>query len=215
MNTSFSVGDDRRNVERNRELFLASHGIGPADLASPQQVHGNVVRRVSEPGSYPDCDALVTNAPGVFLTVSHADCVPILLYNPVAVAVAGVHAGWKGTDAGIAAVALHTMEEEFGAPPSGTLAYLGPAAGPCCYQVGEDVAARFDREFVRAVGGKYYLDLKQANLQQLCSAGVFPRNVEVSPHCTICRPDLFHSYRRDGDHSGRMMAVIGLKPPMS
>jgi YfiH family protein len=215
MNTSFSVGDDSQNVERNRELFLGSHGIGLAELASPQQVHGNRVRRVTEPGIYAECDGLVSNTPGLFLTVSHADCVPILLYDPGARAVAGVHAGWKGTGAEIALVALRAMEEEFGSSAGDTLAYLGPAAGACCYQVGRNVVSRFDGRFVRNAEEKFYLDLKHANLDQLCAAGVSAKNVEVSPHCTICRPELFHSYRRDRMGSGRMMAVIGIRPHSS
>jgi len=211
MNTSYSVGDEEGNVEKNRELFLGGHGVGLAELASPQQVHSNKVRRVTEPGVYPDCDALITNSQRVFLTVSHADCVPILLYNPAARAVAGVHAGWKGTASEIALVALRAMEEEFGSSPADTLAFLGPAAGACCYQVGEDVASRFDKRFVRVAKERLYLDLKRVNLDQLCGARVSIQKTEVSPYCTICRPDLFHSYRRDRDKSGRMMAVIGLK----
>jgi len=211
MNTSFSVGDDRSNVVKNRELFLGGHGIRLTELASPEQVHGNRVRCVTEPGSYPVCDALMTDTPRVFLSISFADCVPILLYDPAARAVAGVHAGWKGTASGIALVALRAMEQEYGSSPGNTLVFLGPAAGACCYQVGEDVTSHFDKRCVRMTKGKSYVDLKRANLDQLCSAGVRLEKIEVSPHCTICRPDLFHSYRRDRDKSGRMMAVIGLR----
>ncbi|MGB5873145.1 MAG: peptidoglycan editing factor PgeF [Bacteroidota bacterium] len=215
MNTSYSVGDEKENVEKNRELLVGGHGIGLAELASPQQVHSSTVRRVTEPGVYPECDALITDTPRVFLTVSHADCVPILLYSPAARAVAGIHAGWKGTASEIALVALRAMEEEFGSSPGDTLAFLGPAAGVCCYQVGEDVASRFDKRFVRGAKGTLYVDLKRSNLDQLCGAGVSVQKIEVSPYCTICRPDLFHSYRRDRDKSGRMMAVIGLKSRLS
>jgi len=122
-----------------------------------------------------------------------------------------VHAGWKGTLANIAGSAVQAMADEFGSVSSDILVFLGPAAGACCYAVGEDVASGFDEEFVRSAKGGLFVDLKRANLDQLFNAGVLLPNTEISPSCTICRRDLYHSHRRDREKSGRMMAFIGLK----
>ena len=102
------------------------------------------------------------------------------------------------------------MLQEFGSKPDELYAFIGPSAGQCCYEVGEDVAQRFDAEFVSRRNGKFYLDIKKANEEQLRNAGVPGTNIEVHEDCTICRTELYHSYRRDGDKSGRMMAIIGL-----
>lgn len=210
MNLSFRVGDAEENVRRNREIFFGSLGILPSELALPGQVHGAIVHRIDSPGNFLDCDALLTNAPRVFLCITVADCVPILLYDPTSKAIAAVHAGWRGTASGILARALERMSVEFSASPSRILAYLGPAASACCYVVGDEVASRFDPRFVSRTDAGPLVDLKGTNLQELLDAGVPQRQIEISPSCTISESALFHSFRRDGDRSGRMMAVIGL-----
>jgi hypothetical protein len=210
MNLSFRVGDCEKNVQRNREIFFGSLGIRTTDLAIPGQVHSTKVLRVDAPGSYPECDALITAARGVFLCVSVADCVPILLCDPAIPAIAAVHAGWRGTAGRIAEGAIHAMEREFTADPRRLRAYLGPAASSCCYVVGEDVASRFAEQFVRRDEAAAIVDLKRANLQQLLDQGVPACQAEISPFCTISDSGQFHSFRRDGAKSGRMIAVIGL-----
>lgn len=210
MNLSFRVGDRQENVRRNREIFFGSLGIGTAELAIPGQVHGTRVLRAVDPGTYPECDALVTVAARVFLCVSVADCVPVLLCDPDVPAVAAVHAGWRGTVGRILEGTVRKMEDDFGAEPRRFRAYIGPSASTCCYTVGEDVALRFDRRFVRRSGGRFIVDLKRANYQQLLDAGVSVRRIEVSRACTISDARRFHSFRRDGKRSGRMIAVIGL-----
>lgn len=210
MNLSLHVGDREENVRRNREIFFGSLGVGVHELAIPGQVHGTTVIRVSTPGSYAECDALSTGASRVFLCVSVADCVPILLCDPAVPAVAAVHAGWRGTVGRILESAVRNMERELGAEPMRLRAYLGPAASWCCYEAGEEVVGRFDPRFVRREGGRAFVDLKQANAGQLLGIGVPPEQIEVSPYCTISDMTRFHSFRRDGGRSGRMIAVIGL-----
>jgi hypothetical protein len=210
MNLSFRVGDRDENVRQNRELFFGSLGVRTADLAIPGQVHGTTVLRVDAPGSYPESDALSTAASGVFLCVSVADCVPILLCDPAIPAIAAVHAGWRGTVGRIVAGAVRAMEREYAADPCRLRAYLGPAASSCCYVVGKDVASRFEDRFTRRDGAGIHVDLKEANYQQLLDAGVPAGQVETSLSCTICEPRQFHSFRRDGEQSGRMIAVIGM-----
>ena len=211
MNLSFNVGDARGHVEENRRRFFGALAVSPQELAVPGQVHGTGILRISSPGAYPSTDALLTDRRRVFLCVTIADCVPVLIHATDANAVMAVHAGWRGTASHIAREAAATMMREWGCDPVKMRVYIGPAASSCCYDVGDDVAAKFGEKFLRRESGKTYLDLKAANVAQLTELGVDPRNVEVSPHCTISEPLLFHSYRRDRQSSGRMMAVIGLQ----
>ncbi|HEX7572740.1 MAG TPA: peptidoglycan editing factor PgeF [Bacteroidota bacterium] len=209
MNLSFMVGDDPVNVRKNREIFFGALGIPPGQVAIPGQVHGTTVRRVGEPGDYPETDALITSERGLFLCISVADCVPILLFDPLHNAVGAVHAGWRGTASAIVVAAVEAMHAEFGTLPTGLIASIGPSASACCYKVGADVASRFPSSFVREERGESFVDLKGVNRGQLLDGGLQPGNVELSPYCTISDSSLFHSYRRDGAKSGRMMGVIG------
>jgi polyphenol oxidase len=136
--------------------------------------------------------------------------VPVFLFDPRHNAVAAIHAGWRGTVAHIAGLAVQMMNAEFGTTAADLLAYIGPSASVCCYAVGDDVSTKFDDRFVECRDGRMYVDLKSANRQHLTDAGIPVTRIEVSPHCTISEPDLFHSFRRDGQKSGRMMGVIGL-----
>lgn len=210
MNLSFKVGDTPGNVSMNRLMFFGGLGIPPDRLAIPGQVHGNIVRFAKSPGNYPETDGLVSGEPGVFLCVATADCVPILLFDPVRGAVGAVHAGWRGTAAGIAAAAVRMMEREFGTAAHNVHACIGPAAGDCCYSVGDDLESNFPAECVSRRNGRLYVDLKGANRRILLGAGLIAARVETSPFCTISDSTLFHSHRRDGGRSGRMMSVIGL-----
>ncbi len=210
MNLSFSVGDRSEDVTENRRRFFGGLGIEPEELAIPRQVHSAEFRRVDSPGSYPGCDALMTDRRRVFLCVTIADCLPVLLYAPEANAVAAIHAGWRGTAAGIVSAVVPAMAKEFGFRPETLSAYVGPGASACCYVVGEDVAQRFSPSFVKRDGQGLIVDLKAANVAQLQAAGVLPENIEVSPLCTVSDAANFHSFRRDGASSGRMMAVIGI-----
>lgn len=210
LNLSYSVGDDSANVTKNREIFFGSLSIGTGELAIPRQVHGATVMQVHSPGIYDSLDGLFTDRRRLFLCVTVADCVPLLLHAPDIPAVAAVHAGWKGTVARIAAQTVSEMVEELSCDPSLMHAYIGPAASVCCYQVGEEVAKQFDERFVRRTNISRFVDLKAANYDQLCEAGIPPEHIEVSPACTIEESSLFHSFRRDGKQSGRMMGVIGL-----
>jgi hypothetical protein len=209
MNLSYNVGDATDRVDANRLHFFGACGIEQRELAVPRQIHSATVRIVDTPGVYPDCDALVSNVPRVFLCVTVADCVPILLVDPVTSVAAAVHAGWRGTAAGIVRTAVTVMKDRFASQPSHLLAFLGPAAGDCCYSVGADVAARFDDRHVVQRGELMCVDLKGANRSQLLEMGISPEQIEVHPSCTITQKDTFHSYRREKEHSGRMMAVVG------
>ncbi len=212
MNLSFHAGDRDENVEQNRRLFFGEMNIPPENVAFTRQVHGDNVHEARSAGTYEACDALVTNGPGVFLTVSVADCLPVLLFDRVTKSVGAVHAGWRGSRSAIVARSVEMMRRRFHASPETMLAYIGPAAGVCCYEVGEEVAAAFGSTYVqRTKGRKPHLDLKLVNRTLLIEAGLLAANIEVSDACTICQAGLFHSFRRDGQRSGRMLGVIGIR----
>ncbi|MBI4548735.1 MAG: peptidoglycan editing factor PgeF [Ignavibacteriae bacterium] len=212
MNLSFHVGDHQENVRRNREFFLGKLNIKVDQLANPQQVHGDTVRRVRKPGIYESCDALISNTHEVYLVVSIADCLPIFLFDPETKSIAAVHAGWRGSELRILSKVIEAMKNEFGTKAQNLIAYIGPAAGVCCYEVGQEVARLFSKKYLnQTTMNKIHLDLKLMNKDLLREFDIPESHIEVSEECTICNSIMFHSYRRDGQRSGRMMALIGLR----
>jgi len=209
LNTGYTVGDSEENVRANRKLFFTAAGMDGKPLATAGQVHGAVVARAEGPGHYDRCDALITSVPGLFLGISVADCLPIVLIDPRRRAVGIVHSGWKGSGGKIVLRALEAMHECFGTRAADVHAYIGPSAGGCCYEVGEDVASIFPEDILLGGGGHLRLNLGAFNHAVLLRAGVPGGQVRLSGHCTIHEADLFHSHRRDGSRSGRMMAVVG------
>jgi polyphenol oxidase len=207
MNMSYKVGDDPVNVEKNRKRFYSRFGISENNLAVPLQCHSNNVLRIDSPGEYSDCDALITNAKLLALAVTVADCVPILLFDPMTKIIGAVHAGWRGTGEKIVQRTIEKMKAEYHTDPAHIHVFIGPSAGVCCYEVGGEVAVMFIDKTV-PYKKKMFLDLKKENMDQLVQLGVFERNIEVSTSCTICEKELFHSFRRDGKKAGRMMAFI-------
>ena len=171
-------------------------------------VHGADVARVNwAPGLIEDVDALITDRPGIGLFTTHADCFPIVLWDPVNRAAGLAHAGWRGTQAGVAVVALQAMQHEFGTQPGDVRAGIGPGICGRCYQVGAEVASQFERRFVLPDdGGKFLLDLAAANRSQLEAVGV--KAVYDIAMCTK-ESYLFPSHRRhpDGARFGAIVAV--------
>jgi len=218
LNLSYAVGDARAAVDRNRRLAAAAVEAEPGRLVEAQQVHGAaaaVVDRGDAGRTVPGADALLTASPDVWLAVHTADCVPLLLLDPIRPAVAAVHAGWRGVAAGMVPSAVARLHAAFGADPARCLAAVGPAIGGCCYEVDRPVAeamrsAPWWPEAARAASpGKWHLDLRAAVRAQLTAAGLRPERIEVTPGCTRCQPDVFFSYRRERA-TGRMAACIRL-----
>jgi YfiH family protein len=176
-------------------------------------VHGNNVFVANAPVITEGYDALITNKPNVFLAVSIADCTPVLIYDTKNKAVAGIHAGWKGTVAEIVKHALQKMQAEYGTVGADCKAYIGACISYIHFEVGEEVAQHFETAFKRfdEQKQKWFVDLKATNKQQLLDFGVPAENIEVSAYCTVKDEALFFSHRRDKGLSGRMMVVIGMK----
>lgn len=191
--------------------------FGLNDVVHMRQVHGDKVEVVSDARTgTPTCDGLITHQLGIGLIVQTADCVPILMWDAKQNVVAAVHAGWRGTLAGVAGQALAALQSRFASRPEFVHTAMGPAIGPCCYEVGEEVTRAFEARFPDAErwfstglrGGKH-LDLVAANRSILVDSGVPAHQVYAAALCTSCRTDMFYSYRKEGRSVGRLLAIVG------
>lgn len=223
MNLGYHRGDDPENVEKNYEILAKAIGFSTQRMVLSNQIHSDIVRTVGaedarglDHRAYPECDALITNTPGVALVVFTADCTPILLYDPVTGAVGAVHAGWRGTAAGIAGKAVEKMQKEFGCHPENIRAAIGPNIARCCFETDAEVPAAMEKlladaakDCIESRGNKFYVNLKEINARVLRRAGV--EQIEVSDACTMCRPDRFWSHRVTGGNRGSQGAVIVCK----
>ncbi len=184
---------------------LASDWPPGPGYANLRQIHSDIVFPVRSGacGVLGDGDALVTAEPGVWIGIRTADCAPVILADPVRRAVAVVHAGWRGAAKGIVLRALEQMRAEVGTGPADVFAAIGPAIGPCCFEVGDEVSRLFGRE------GRTNIDLADALRAQLEEAGVAA--VTVAGECTRCAPDRYHSFRRDREAAGRMITAAYIR----
>ena len=223
LNLAIKLDETDENVTKNFELLGDVLGFGISDLVLTRQTHSDIVRVVNRGDcsgcfhrNYPESDALVTNDPGVTLTVFTADCTPILFHDPVTGAVGAAHAGWRGTASAIAVKVVQAMEREFGCKAENIRVAIGPNVGYCHFETDADVPdamiAAFGDEvkaFIRKAEAKYYVNLKEINALILRRAGV--RHIEISEDCTMCRPDRYWSHRITGNERGSQGAVIVCK----
>jgi YfiH family protein len=227
LNLGLATGDDPLHVEENLRLFLQAAGIPAAILPTVVQVHGDRVVHGWPAGNGVDlrdaveapplegvieADAVVA-IPGAAAGVRTADCVPVLLYDPGSGVAAAVHAGWRGTAARLAAKTVQRLVDDYGAEPAELVAAIGPAIGPCCYEVGADVAGRFRDDGSLSAGlvassPSPRLNLRESNRALLLATGLREEHIELVGGCTACDPDLYFSHRRDAGRTGRHLAVI-------
>ena len=214
--------DPERIAENYRRLYEAVGVTGPAVFT--HQVHGDTVLPVMESDRHElftdvpyAADGLITKEPGLPLIAFSADCIPILLHDPVQNAVAAVHAGWRGTAFGIAEKAVRKMTACFGSRPADVRAAIGPGIGPCCFETGPEVPAALYQalgqdaeEVIRPAGEKAFADLKKANLLFLLRAGLLPEQVDLCPVCTRCSHALYWSHRQTLGERGVQGAIISL-----
>ncbi len=174
-------------------------------FATAKQIHSDRVLLVNAPGLQGDGDALISNTPGIHLSIRTADCLPILIADPRNRAVAAVHAGWRGVVSEIAPKAVKAMHDQFGSDPSELVVAIGSGIGKCCFEVGPEVAEQFQ------LSGRTKVDLLETTCRQLGRNGVRSSQISATPLCSCCNPELFESYRRDRESAGRMVAMIGLE----
>jgi YfiH family protein len=210
LNVSYSVGDAEPSVDENLRRAAESVGVGRKDLFAAYQVHGRsvtLVERDTDPR--PSCDVLMTRVTDRTLMLRYADCTPVLLADTRRKVVGIVHAGWRGSALRAAGAAVEALGQAFDSDPRDLVAGIGPAIGPCCYEVGEDVATAFaDRPWLFA---NRRLDLWEANRQALIEAGVPSEQIEVAGVCTQCQSEQFFSHRANGGQpAGRFAALIRL-----
>ncbi|MEB3284278.1 MAG: peptidoglycan editing factor PgeF [Candidatus Sericytochromatia bacterium] len=221
LNLGASAGDAPECVVRNKQIWADSFEITPPPLTL-HQIHGATVYEVtahdnSEPGFHRG-DALVNAMSDRAVGVYTADCVPILLSTMDGRVVSAAHAGWRGTAAEVVLSALDGMCR-FGVHPSEVVVAVGPAIGPCCFAVGQEVIAAFSAQawyrpsLVHQVNGHTTVDLVLANRLQLEAAGIAAQNIHASEMCTSCLPSDFFSWRRDKGQTGRHLAMIQRRSP--
>jgi YfiH family protein len=241
-------GADPAVAAANWAAFVTLSGVSLDRMVAPQQVHGAVVVAVDEAdagkGSRPGdpgilgADALITNTPDLYLLTGCADCVPVFVYDPVGGAVGLAHAGWRGTVARIAEQMVGTMTREYGTDPAHCVAVIGPAIGPCCYDVGQEVIDAVRDAYPEADDEwqgepplliwtrrmpqwrmrrgdppdgeeRVYCDLWAANRRALLLAGLRAGNIHQSGVCTADQVDRFYSHRAEAGAAGRFMAILG------
>ena len=257
LNLGFTKDDSRTAVERNRVVFLRA--IGACGDSRPRlssrakfdcwpivtlrQIHSDLVHLVDGvPKDQLVGDGVITATPGLLLGIQTADCLPVIVVDPKRRAVGVFHAGWRGTVKRIVEKGVGEMIRHFGSRPHDLKAAIGPGIQGCCYEVGEEVRAKFESQFAyaaslfrevkesdaihekypllfltaRAPGHsdlpkKIFLDLVEANRQQLLAVGVPKKSIEASPLCTNCHPELLFSYRAERGKTGRMLGVAGIR----
>ncbi len=214
-------------VVSNRIRIAQKFGFEINDFVFAEQVHGNMVEVItpemkgkgalSKADSLPHSDGWITNQPGICLVAQSADCVPILFYDPIRHAIGAAHAGWRGTVKKVALCVVKTMQEVYGTNPQNIVVGIGPSIGPCCYEVGIEVAEQVERSFpshqalllYNQKNPKPIFNLWKANYTALLEAGVKPENIEIAEICTKCNNSYFFSARA-GDR-GRFGGFIMLK----
>ncbi len=221
MDKSFRRSDDGiYRCQAFQQFIWQSHGFGtrhanpPADVTL-RQIHSDLVWNAAGlKDREQEGDALMTDAVRLGIGVRTADCVPILLLDSRRRAVGAIHAGWRGSAAEVVRCAIHKMSGAFGSEPANIWAAIGPCVRECCYEVSSDVAARFSAIFPEwnlspeGPEGKRKLDLAEANVRQMKSAGVPADQIFDSCLCTACQIETFFSYRREPEDPGRLLSAI-------
>ena len=224
------AADAPENVRENYHRLCAALGADSDRLVLSKQVHQDTVRQVTaadagkgllRPADY-TADALVTNVPGMSLMVFSADCIILLLHDPVTGSIGAVHAGWRGTALDLPAKAVAEMGRLYGARPRDIHVAIGPGIGSCCFETHDDVPDALRAAFGPGLNfamfpqpdrpGKWAVDLKAGNAWRLTEAGVPREQIDLCPICTACNTDLFWSHRRTGDRRGVQGGLIGLRP---
>ncbi len=227
LNMALHVADDAKLVRENRQRASEALGIDFCRLIAAEQVHGtNIVcvdaaqagrGRLDYTDSIAGTDGLLTNSAGLGLMLCYADCVPVIIADPISKVVAVVHAGWRGTVSLIVEQAVNKMVAEFSVRAADCLAVVGPAIGACCYKVDQKVLkmaaenmTNHQAFFYQTAENSWQFDLWQANRQQLLAVGLQADSIVMGNICTACNSRLFFSHRAEAGHTGRFAALVWL-----
>ena len=218
LNVGHLMGDELTAVQANHDLILRTLGVKPDRVVTARQVHGAHVATVgtAQQGQVVAAtDSLISKEQGVVLLLRFADCLPLMLYDPLCHAIGLAHVGWRGLIAGVVVNTLAALRQAFGCDPRDMVAGLGPAIGACCYEVGAELASRLEQALGTRHGllltqpdGTVHFDLPAAVRWQLQHEGV--EQIEDSGLCTSCHTDEFFSHRAEHGHTGRFAALLGL-----
>lgn len=226
LNLAFQTGDKSTNIVENRRRLCQALNLNLISLTTAQQIHSNSVAIVTEDeagcGAFDyqtalsKTDALITNLPGVPLALFYADCLPIAIVDSKKRAVGIIHAGWKGSLEGIAVEAILSLKRTYESQESDLLVFMGPSIGRCCYEIGNRITQEFQDKFpssLSQIDGRWHLDLKRINYEQLICSGIPAENIYWTIACTSCQDALFFSHRRAKEKTGRQAGLVALIPP--
>lgn len=223
MNISTTRGDDPAAIKENTRRIAQAIGVEAERMVYTHQTHTvnvAVVREGDEGKRFMETDGMVTNVPGICLVTFYADCVPLYFVDPVKRVIGLSHSGWRGTVRRMGKVTVEKMQETYGSNPEDVIAAIGPSICQDCYEVSEDVACEFRKEFKEEVqtelfyrkeNGKYQLNLWRANEEVLLEAGIAKEHIAVTNVCTHCNPEILFSHRTTGDKRGNLSAFLSLK----
>lgn len=218
LNLSLRVGDDPETVTENICDVKKAVGVHGSRIVTMRQLHGDGIievkdKDIKEAG---EADGMIAAQPGIALGILTADCVPVLLSAPGQRLAAVVHAGWRGTLAGLVMKMVDRLRERFGVEPASIQAALGPAIGPCCYEIGKDVSKPLIEKYgglaqksLKRRGEREFLDLRDLNRSLLEKAGLPPDQIFKIGPCTSCAIEDFFSYRKEGGETGRQLSFVG------
>ena len=201
---SFPFSPPRDRIELAHQLQLNSEG-----LVLPEQVHSGNVKIITNPGKYHDTDGVIAAEKSVVLSIQVADCIPLFFVDSVNKNTGLIHAGWRGITKNIIENGVNKIYE-LGTEKESLHVLIGPSIRECCYEVGPEVAKQFEEKNIRpGKGDRSFLDLLGVVENKLISLGIPQKQITMMIECTQCRAETYHSYRRDGEKSGRMIAMLG------
>ncbi|MBT3797047.1 MAG: peptidoglycan editing factor PgeF [Candidatus Marinimicrobia bacterium] len=204
-----SYCDEDYSSLNNRNKFVDNLGFNSRNLVVPKQIHSNKIKLVDNPCRIDNVDGILSKTRSTVLSILVADCIPLFLFNPSTQYFGLIHSGWRGTHSNISQNAINKLKEE-GNSSNSTIAVIGPSIGQCCFEVGPEVASKFDSSYsIKGNKDRMLLNLKGIVKDQLIHSGLQKSNILLSSECTYCETETFYSYRRQGNLAGRMVAICG------
>jgi YfiH family protein len=217
-NLAYHVGDLKEDTDKNQNELALRLGYSFERLVHMNQIHGDsitVIENCKTRYEVPTCDALITQEKNRPLMVMVADCIPVLIYDPIQEVIAAIHAGRAGVFSEIIPKSIARMQKRYGSNPKDILVHLGPSIHQCCYEVGAEIKEEAQRAgytyAIKIDNDRYFLDLLAITDRQLKDSGIEEEHIERSDQCTACNTDIFYSYRAEKNKCGRFAGIIMLK----